>query len=148
MKTPREVLLARHRGIEPKLEQMWPFVAAVCDRRGSREVGAHTRQRPTGQGGKAPLQLLWRELIWPCRRVWAGLACAWTLIIVVHVASSEPTTRDTGKTPPQSREEMQALAEQRRMLAQLIEPTAEPSEKHKSELPGPRSEQVSQTLMG
>ena len=138
MKTPREVLLARHRGIEPKLEQMWPSVAAVCDRRGSREVGAH----------RAPLQLLWRELIWPCRRVWAGLACAWTLIIVVHVASSEPTTRDTGKTPPQSREEMQALAEQRRMLAQLIEPTAEPSEKHKSELPGPRSEQVSQTLMG
>ena len=138
MKTPREVLLARHRGIEPKLEQMWPFVAAVCDRRGSCEVGAH----------RAPLQLLWRELIWPCRRVWAGLACAWTLIIVVHVASSEPTTRDTGKTPPQSREEMQALAEQRRMLAQLIEPTAEPSEKHKSELPGPRSEQVSQTLMG
>ena len=138
MKTPREVLLARHRGIEPKLEQMWPSVAAVCDRRGSREVGAH----------RAPLQLLWRELIWPCRRVWAGLACAWTLIIVVHVASSEPTTRDTGKTPPQSREEMQALAEQRRMLAQLIEPTAEPSEKHKPELPGPRSEQVSQTLMG
>ena len=138
MKTPREVLLARHRGIEPKLEQMWPSVAAICDRRGSREVGAH----------RAPLQLLWRELIWPCRRVWAGLACAWTLIIVVHVASSEPTTRDTVKTPPQSREEMQALAEQRRMLAQLIEPTAEPSEKHKSELPGPRSEQVSQTLMG
>ena len=138
MKTPREVLLARHRGIEPKLEQMWPSVAAICDRRGSREVGAH----------RAPLQLLWRELIWPCRRVWAGLACAWTLIIVVHVASSEPTTRDTGKTPPQSREEMQALAEQRRMLAQLIEPTAEPSEKHKSELPGPRSEQVSQTSMG
>ena len=138
MKTPREVLLGRHRNVEPKLDEMWSSVAAVCDRGGSREIGAH----------RAPLPLLWRELIWPCRRVWAGLACAWTLIIVVHVASSEPTTRDTGKTPPQSREEMQALAEQRRMLAQLIEPTAEPSEKHKSELPGPRSEQVSQTLMG
>ena len=136
MKTPREVLLARHRGIEPKLEQMWPSVAAICDRRGSREVGAH----------RAPLQLLWRELIWPCRRVWAGLACAWTLIIVVHVASSEPTTRDTGKSEPPSREEMQALVEQRRMLAQLIEPSPEPVDKHKSIPPGPRSESQLNTL--
>ena len=138
MKTPREVLLSQHRKVEPKLDEMWSSVAAVCDRRGPREVGAH----------RAPLQLLWRELIWQCRRVWAGLACAWALIIVLHVASSEPATLVASKSAPRSREEMQALAEQRRMLAQLIEPTAEPSEKHKSELPGPRSEQVSQTLMG
>ena len=116
MKTPREVLLSRHRDIGPKLERMWPSVAAVCDRRGSREVGAH----------RAPLQLLWRELIWPCWRVWAGLACAWALIAVLNLASREPTTQVASKAQPPSRAEMQALIEQRRMLAQLIEPTPAP----------------------
>jgi hypothetical protein len=130
MKTPREVLLSRHQDVEPKLEQMWPSVAAVCDRRGSREVGAH----------RAPVQLLWRELIWPCRRVWAGLACAWVLIIAAHVASSEPATRETGKTAPPSRDEMQAVAEQRRMLAQLIGPWPEPAVHRRAAVPGPRSE--------
>src|SRR5881296_3639571 len=111
MKTPREVLLNQHRHVEPKLERMWSPVAAVCDRRNRNTVGAH----------RAPLQLLWRELILPCRRIWAGLACAWVLIIALHLASPEPAARVAGKTAPTSPEEMQALIEQRRMLPQMID---------------------------
>ena len=122
MKTPREILLKRHQPVESKLDQMWtealaPSVAAVYDRRKSdqaREVGAH----------RAPLQLLgwklWRELIWPCRRVWAGLGCVWVLIAVLSFASSEPASRVVSKAEPRSREEMQALIEQRRLLAQMM----------------------------
>ena len=142
MKTPKEVLLARHRGIEPKLERMWASVAAVCDRREPSEVGAN----------RAPLQFLgwklWRELIWPCRRIWAGLACVWALIIALHLASSEPAPQIAGKSVPRSRDEMQALVEQRRMLAQMIEPVAETTDKHKAKLLGPRSEQVLTTSVG
>ncbi len=136
MKTPREILLSRHREVEPKLERMWTSVAAVCDRREPHEVGAH----------RAPLRLLWRELIWPCRRIWAGLACAWALIAVLNLASREPAPQVASKTEPLSREQMQALIEQRRMLAQLIEPTPAPSNKHDPAFSGPRSENDAKTL--
>jgi len=120
MKTPREVLLSRHRDAEPKLDRMWSGIAA----------------RPA----VAPYQLLWRELIWPCRRIWAGLACAWVVIVVLNLSSFEPAPHVAGMSAPQSREEIQALIEQRRMLAQLIEPMPSPSDKRKSNPPGPRSE--------
>jgi hypothetical protein len=118
MKTPREVLLNRHRNIEPKLNQMW-----------------HGALVPRLAGN-----VVWRELIWPCRRVWAGLACVWAVIAILNVASSEPATRMAGKAEPMSPEKMQALVEQRRLLTQLIEPLPEPERRRKSVLPGPRSE--------
>ena len=138
MKTPREILLKRHQPVEPKLDRLWadslaPAVAAVCDRRkhGQEcEVGAH----------RAPLQgnvlftaggKLWRELIWPSRRIWAGLGCAWLLIIALNVASYEPTPRIASKTAPPSREEMRALIEQRQLLAQMIGPVPEPAGRRK-----------------
>ena len=138
MKTPREVLLDRHRHAEPKLERMWATVAAVCDRRREpREFGAH----------RAPLQVLWRELIWPSRRIWAGLACAWALIVVVNLANRETETRVAVNAPPPSPAEMQALIEQRRMFAQMIESSHE-ADKRDTKPPGPRSERVVRTLAG
>ena len=134
MKTPREVLLSQHRNVEPKLDRMWRATL----RRGLRNGADATERVP-------PAKLLWRELIWPCRRIWAGLACAWALIIAVDLASSEPAARATVKVAPPSREEMQALVEQRRMLAQLIGPLPAPESKRKSVSPGPRSEQPSIT---
>jgi hypothetical protein len=116
MKTPREVLLSQHRHVEPKLNRIW-----------------HAELAPRLSGN-----VVWRELIWPCRRVWVGLACAWALIIALHVASSEPAPQITGKPAPRSRDEMQALVEQRRMLAQMIE--TPPAANHKPNPSGPRSE--------
>lgn len=146
MKTPREILLKRHQSVEPKLDRMWaetlaPAVAAVCDRRESgvkRGVGAH----------RAPLQgllftvgwKLWRELIWPSRRIWAGLAVAWLLILGLNMASSEPAPRVVSKAEPRAGEEVRALIEQRRMLAQLIGSLPETDHTRPSNRPGPRSE--------
>jgi hypothetical protein len=111
-------LFDRHRTIEPKLNRIWYNALAP---------------RLTGN-------VVWRELVRPCRQVWAGLACAWVLIIAVHLASSEPAARVDGKTAPPSRDEMQAMVEQRRMLAQLIGPSPEPAVHRKAVAPGPRSE--------
>jgi hypothetical protein len=147
MKTPREILLKRHQSVAAKLDRMWneslaPTVAAVYDRRESRqgrEVGAH----------RAPLQFvgqkLWRELILPSRRIWAGLACAWVVIVALNLTSSEPAPQVVSKARPPTREEIQALIEQRRMLAQLIGPLSEPANTQKRTSPGPRSERAAQT---
>ena len=118
MKTPREVLLSRHRNVEPKLNRIWYDVL-----------------KPRLRGN-----VVWRELIWPCRRVLGGLACAWALIIALHLASSEPAIRDAGKAAPQSRDEMLALAEQRQMLAQMIAPPL--AENRKLNPSGPRSQRA------
>lgn len=139
MKTPREILLKRHRSVGPKLDRVWDeslaaSVAAVYDRRDSKRnlflvVG----------------WTLWRELILPSRRTWAGLACAWVLIAVLNLALSEPTTKVASQSKPHSGEEVRALIEQRRMLAQLIGLPAEPAYTQKRTAPGPRSERAAQT---
>jgi hypothetical protein len=134
MKTPREILLSRHRDVEPKLESLWRATL----HRGLDDRADATERVP-------PVAKLWQELIWPCRRVWTGLACAWVLIIALHLASSEPATREASKTGPPSRDEMQAMVEQRRMLAQLIGEEPKPIDKHQLDSPGPRSERIQRT---
>ena len=134
MKTPREILLGRHRSVEPKLERMWAENLSLE----LRSEGASTRENVfLAVGWK-----LWRELIWPSRRIWAGLACAWVVIVALNLTSFEPAPRVASKAEPRSRDEMQALIEQRRMLAQMLDPLSEPSSKRKSNLPGPRSDRV------
>ena len=88
---------------------------------------------------------LWRELVLPSWRIWAGLACAWVLIAVLNLASSEPTTKVASQPKPRSGEELRALMEQRRMFAQLIGPLSEPAYTRKRTSPGPRSDRAVQT---
>jgi len=132
MKTPREILLKHHQSVERKLDQMWPRIAT---------------HPGVGLDGRASqvLLLLWRELILPSRRIWAGLACVWVVITVLNLASSEPTTQVASNARPPSREELRALVEQRRMLAQLIGPFPESANIQKGTSPGPRSERAAQT---
>ena len=132
MKSPREILLGRHRDVEPKLERMWASLAAACHRRALREGGAD----------RAPLQVLWRELILPSRRIWAGLACTWVVIIVLNVVSYEPSPQLASQAKPPSHEEMRALIEQRQLLAQMIGPMPEPAVRRKSHSTEPRSERT------
>src|SRR5208282_3767715 len=78
MKTPREILLERHLTAAPKLDAIrQSAVAAVCDRRISTDR-AHERRSQTAV--TMILETFWRELIWPSRRIWAGLAATWILV--------------------------------------------------------------------
>jgi hypothetical protein len=85
---------------------------------------------------------LWRELIRPSRRIWAGLACAWVVIVALNLASFEPAPRVASKAEPRSRDEMQALIEQRRMLAQMIGPVPAPESTRTLIPPSPRSDRL------
>jgi hypothetical protein len=131
MKTPRDILLKRHRSVEPKLDRMWP------------QIAARPSVRLEGRASQVVL-LVWRELFFPSRRIWAGLACVWVVIAVLNLATSESTPQVASNAPPPSREEIRALIEQRQMLAQLIGPFTEPADMQKRMSPGPRSERAVQ----
>jgi hypothetical protein len=132
MKTPREILLSRHQSADAKLDRMWRATL----RRGLRDVTEATERVPPN----GVVRMLWRELILPCRRIWAGLACVWVVIAVVNLAASDPSTQLASDATPRSGDELHALIEQRQMLAQLIGPLSEPAYTQRRTAPGPRSE--------
>lgn len=140
MKSAREILLKRHRSVEAKLDRMWDESLAPESQSGRAQPREASR-------GRQNLFLavgwnLWRELVLPSRRIWAGLACAWLLIIGLNVASSEPAPQVVSKARPPTHEEIRALIEQRQMLAQMIGPLSEPTNVRKRTSPGPRSERA------
>ncbi len=132
MKTPREILLDLHRSAEPDLDRLWNQKLAPALANDSTLVH---RNALVAAGWK-----MWRELIVPNRRIWAGLACAWVVIGALNLVSSERAVAVASQNRPPSHEEMRALVEQRRMLAQLIGPAPESASPRKHTMPGPHSE--------
>jgi len=82
MKTARELLLKRHRSIEPKLDALRAkTVSALRD---------NTTDPPVVIA-KTSLKLrIWQELILPARRLWLGMASAWCLIALLHASAPSP----------------------------------------------------------
>jgi hypothetical protein len=78
MKTPRDILLARHQATAPKLDAIrHAAVVTVCDRRKSHASTTSI------------WQTLWRELILPSRRTWAGLAAVWLILAVFNFSQRD-----------------------------------------------------------
>ncbi|NQU09944.1 hypothetical protein HQ590_04070 [bacterium] len=129
MKTIREILLARHEAVVPKLDRIRADVLSAESARGD---------APHPLFGLA--LTLWRELVWPSRRVWAGLACAWLLILGLNAASSVPGPRGASPVGAPSVADLRAIREQRQMLTQLMGTLPEPAHPRKAAPPGPHSE--------
>jgi len=140
MKTPREILLERHQAAAPKLDAIrQSAVAAVCDRRISNERRSQTTATMI-------LKTFWLELIWPCRRIWAGLAAVWVLIFAFNFSQRDPTEMVAQKAPP-APQMVLAFWQQEKLLAELLgsnEPRV--AEKPKVISPQPRSERRMETL--
>jgi anti-sigma factor RsiW len=68
------------------------------------------------------LRTAWRELIWPCRRTWAGLAAAWLGIAVFNLSHSGPREIVTAKSTMPPGEMRLVWQEQRSVLAEIIGP--------------------------
>jgi hypothetical protein len=136
MKTPREILLEQHRSAAPKLDAI------------RREVLAEkvTPARAGGSGALAAVWLnwpvvLWRELIWPCRRTWTALAAVWILIFIFNLSQRDKLELAARKLPPPSPEAVMAWRQQERLLAELIGSSGTgDAEQRKIFLPQPRSE--------
>ena len=104
MKTPREILIQRHQDVAPKLDAIRHKV-----------VGSTRRSSILSW----PI-LLWRELIWSSRRIWAGLAAVWLLLLAANVSSRDhsPASAMASASP----EMILSFQQQERLLAELMGP--------------------------
>jgi len=137
MKTPLDILFARHQNAAPKLDAI------------RRDVLSAEFQNENQIPFFVNLPLaLWRELFWPSRRIWTGLAAIWILIFVVNFSQRDKSEMMARKTPLPSPEMILVFRQQERLLAELIGPdelrVAEPP---KLFLPQPRSEGRIEILM-
>lgn len=127
MKTPREVILERHRAAEAKLKAIR-----------AEDLAAEARgQRPPSLSLAEIAQNFWLETIWPWRRVWAGVGAAWVVILGMSLASSDspqPVAQPSRLSP----EVRAVLQQQEQLLTQLLGVEAPPPPPRTSK-PGPRS---------
>lgn len=110
MKTPREILFRRHDAADAKLDAL------------RREVVAQLGVSPAPRREPLPLHFalaIWRELILPARRIWAGLATTWILLLIANTQISH-TPRATAamqNNPPA--ELWQKFQEEKQLLTEL-----------------------------
>ena len=106
MKTPRDILFDRHRAAVPLLDSIRAEVVSRLSPRDS---------VPRGSLFLAAARKLWEELVWPCRRAWAGFAVVWLALLGVHLA----TPRTVVKTAPLA---ASAFEQRRQFLAEFLPP--------------------------
>lgn len=141
MKTPREILLARHRAAEARLDAIRRTVVAG-------ELNRPDAKAPSGFVFVASLcvrcsNTVWRELILPSRRIWVGLAAVWLLLVIVNVAGRNPVSSVTGQPVRSPSVMMSWQAQQRWMNELLADRAASPAaDRLKSSAPKPRSEVI------
>jgi hypothetical protein len=153
MKTPRDILFARHQAAMPKLDAIrQSTVAAVCDRRISTDC-AHERRSQTAvttQNRLTPLvtsllccsNKLWLELIWPCRRIWTGLATVWILIFVANVSMHDGSQTVIAKSS--TTEMIMTFRDQQKFLNELFADRSLPADAGRPRIfsPKPRTESM------
>ncbi len=138
MKTPRDILLARHQAAAPKLDAIRETaVAAVGDRHNARAIDADRGHN-------------WREFFVSLRWHLAGMGTAWLVIVLlnlnvghsVSLASAMPREKI-----PSAQIILASLRENRRELLEMIQPSelrdARPSKLFPLQ---PRSERDYETL--
>jgi hypothetical protein len=142
MKTPREILLERHQAAAPKLDAIRREVVAVA-------ADVNRRKQPVRELTFAAtlanaIRLSFLELVWPCRRTWAGLAAVWIALFIFNVSQRDKVELAARKLPPPSPEAILAWRQQERLLAELIGSSGTSGtgdvERRKIFLPKPRTE--------
>ena len=136
MKTPREILLERHRAIEQKLHEIREKIVSL-------EIAAAqggVEQRGRGCASSGVASNMWRGVIWRCRLAWIGMAAMWVgLWMVNRQMESTPVTMVSARSRPTS-EAVRGFAEQQRLLVELLQPTAPAPAEPARQRPQPRSE--------
>jgi hypothetical protein len=138
MKTPRDLLLARHQTAVPQLDAI------------RREVVAGLNQPDTKE--QSPPNILvgwflgasntfWQEVVWPCRRIWTGLATVWILIFIINFTQHDSPGNATGKSA-QSGDVLMSLQVQQRWVAELLADRLAPPEadRPRNSTPKPRTQ--------
>jgi hypothetical protein len=144
MKTPREILLARHKAVEPKLDDIRRQVMGELNNKGSKTQSFSDSL--VSWLVSCP-NAIWRELIWPARRVWSGLAVVWLLIFAVNFSIRDHSEIKVAKSAP-SPEVIMAFRQQQQLLSELIGADDPPvGESQKTYVPRPASERRRELLI-
>ena len=82
----------------------------------------------------------WQDVIWAHRRIWAGLAAVWVIILVGNLSLPNHAQKLAGKTT--SQEMNSAFKDQQRILAELLadHSVLREAESQKTFSPKPRTE--------
>jgi len=133
MKTPREILSAKHRPAEPQLNSIRRAVVEKLAR----------------QKSKQPIPVLfallwfprkmWEELILPSRRIWAGFAAAWLVIVAANLVDRPDRVAMEAGTKPQRAQVLMAWEQQQKLLVTLLSDTDGRDAERPKPAPGPRS---------
>lgn len=137
MKSPREVLLRQHLSATPKLDKIRTGALSTVLPDAARAT------RDTQREDLLPVRavrVVWRELIWPCRRVWAGMVVLWLAMWGIHWGLPDTRTVVASTRPAAAPAMFEALEEQRRSLAELIPPPGSPPVEPPRRSPKPRSD--------
>lgn len=144
MKTPREILLARHMAVEPKLDKIRQDLVTELNNKGPEVRNVPRRLVSLLRGFP---NAFWRELILPSRAVWVGLAAVWLLILAANFSMRDHSQPNLAKSFP-STEMIVAFRQQQQLLSELIGPDNPPvAEAKKSYLPRPASKRQTKVLM-
>ena len=139
MKTPCEILLERHQTAAPRLDAIRREVVAA--ELNNQETGEQSRPVSFVVWFLGCSNKLWLELVWPCRRIWTGLAATWILIFIFNFSQRDPAERMARKSPPPSPEMILTFRQQETLLTELMGPNEQQAvAAPKPFLPQPRSE--------
>ncbi len=116
MKTPREILLQRHDAATPKLDAIR---RAAVRELNNQKTNDQNWAAVFGVWSLGCLEKLWLELVWPCRRTWAGLAAVWVALAVFNAVQAERGHTVVANTTSPATMRL-AFQEQQQILAELI----------------------------
>lgn len=101
MKTPREILLSRHKAADTKLDQLRHNVISELNNEGSKEQCFVTWFLCCSQN-------VWRELILPRPQAWTAVAALWILIFALKFSTHDhaPAVAQKTSVSPEALAEM------------------------------------------
>jgi hypothetical protein len=137
MKTPRDILFAWHQDAAPKLDGLRRKLVA-----GLNAADPKAQSRPSGPVSwcLGASNKLWQELVWPSRRIWAGLAAVWILIFIVNFSQRNDSQIMTAKST--SPEMTMTFRDQQKLLDELFADRSLPVDVERPRIysPKPRTE--------
>ena len=140
MKTPRDILLAQHRAAENKLDALRREVIQELNNQETKEQSFPVTQTFLVTWLLRCSKTIWHELVFPSRRIWAGLATAWLLIFAINFSLRDHLAANVSKIS--SPEAMMTFQQQQRLLAELDNFNGFYVTEPKKFSPRPRSERI------
>jgi hypothetical protein len=137
MKTPRDILFARHQSATPKLDAIRRKVVAELNHQETKAQSPAINLVSWCLDGS---NKLWLELVLPCRRIWTGLATVWILIFIVNFSQRDGSQTIIVKSAPP--EMLMTFRDQQKLLNELLADRSPPMDVERPRIysPKPRTE--------